>query len=231
MDKQSTSLRKRQQISRANRMMFLWIAGVSAVVGVALVLGVFLVQRILFGEKVIAEKNKTVSILQKNLKNVDTLRDNIRVLNTNEALSSTKLKDSDTPIQSVLDALPADANPTALASSLQTRLLTGVPGITIETINVDSTGGTAGGTVAAPVPTVGSVTSNQIGFNFSVSTSSTSYDSLRQVLEQIERSIRPFNITSVDIEGQGTKVVLTATGVSYYEPAQTIQLSQKVVKP
>lgn len=230
MEKQSASLRKRQQISRANRMMFLWIAGVSVVVGVSIVLAVFLAQRILFGEKVIAEKNKTVSVLQKNLDNVNALRDNIRVLNTNDALASTKLNNSDTPVQSVLDALPADANPTALASSLQTKLLTGVPGITIETINVDS----ANTTTPAPtntLPTVSSLTSNQIGFNFSVSTSSTSYDALRQVLEKIEKSIRPFNITSVDIEGQGTKVVLSAIGMSYYEPAQTIQLTQKVVKP
>jgi hypothetical protein len=230
MEKQSASLRKRQQISRANRMMFLWIAGVSVVVGVSIVLAVFLAQRILFGEKVISEKNKTVSVLQKNLDNVSALRDNIRVLNTNDALASTKLNNSDTPVQSVLDALPADANPTALASSLQTKLLTGVPGLTIETINVDS----ADTTTPAPInalPTVSSLTSNQIGFNFSVSTSSTSYDALRQVLEKIEKSIRPFNIQSVDIEGQGTKVVLSAIGMSYYEPAQTIQLTQKVVKP
>jgi hypothetical protein len=229
----SAGLRKRQQISRANRVMFLWIAVISVIVGVSLVLVVFLTQRIWFGEKVITEKNKTVSVLKNNLANVNDLRDNIRVLNTNQDLASTKLNDSDDPIQSVLDALPADANSTALASSLQTKLLAGVPNITIETINVDPVSGVE--TNAADADTSASDTSvagsNQISFNFSVSTSAASYDALRQVLENIEKSIRPFNITNIDVEGQGTKVLMTASGISYYEPAQTIQLSQKVIKP
>jgi len=230
-NKQSTSLRKRQQINRANKMMFLWIAGISAVVGIAIVLAVFLVQKIIFGEKVIAAKNDTVSVLTQNLKNVDALRDNIRVLNTNEALGKVKLNDSDQAVQSVLDALPAVGNPTALASSLQTKLLTGVPGITIETINVDSTDDASAGTDAVPTVASMDASASQIGFSFSVSASSNGNDALHQLLQQIERSIRPFNVTNIDVEGQGGKVVMTVSGVSYYEPAQTIQLTQKVVKP
>jgi hypothetical protein len=63
MDKPTAGLRKRQQIRQANRMMMLWIAGISVVVGVSIVLVIFLAQKILFGEKVIFEKNKTVSVL------------------------------------------------------------------------------------------------------------------------------------------------------------------------
>ncbi len=230
----SAGVRKRQQIKRANRTMFLWIAGVSAIVGVAVVLSIFLVQKIVFGEKVIAEKNKTVDVLQKNLQAVDGLKQNINVLNTNEALNKTKLKETDTAIQSVLDALPANANPTALASSLQTKLLAGIPGVTLEALSVDSPGVTTG--AAAPAAPTGTGTTstgaaNQINYSFSVSAGANNYDALRQVLARVERSIRPFNNQMVSIETQGEKLTMKVDGASYYELARTLELKDKVVKP
>lgn len=227
MDK-TAGLRKRQQITRASQMMFLWIAGVSVVVGFCLVLMVFLVQKIWFGEKVIAEKNKTASVLQKNLDTVQSLKDNVRVLNTNDALKSTRLKDTDQPIQSILDALPADANSTAMASSLQVKLIGSVPGITIESLKVDPVSG-----VETTNNSSGDVssTSNTIGFSFAVSTLTSNQDALRQVLLNIEKSIRPFNLTNLAVESQGSRIVMTATGIGYYEPEQSLQLSTKAVRP
>lgn len=231
MEKATAGLRKRQQISKANQTMFLSIAGVSVIVGFCLVLVIFLVQQIWFGEKIIAEKNHTVSILQKNLDTVDELKDNIRVLNTNEALKSVRLNDTDSALQPVLDALPADANSTAMASSLQTKLLSGVFGVIIESLKVDPVSGVeiaSDGTTAADSS---DPLSHTIGFSFTVSTGAKNQEGLRQVLLNIEKSIRPFNITNLAVEGQGSRVVMTATGVGYYEPAQTVQLTDKVVHP
>lgn len=152
------------------------------------------------------------------------------MLNTNEALKATRLNDTDPAIQSVLDALPADANSTAMASSLQTKLVGGVPGVTIESLKVDPVSGVE--TSANDVTTSSSdPLSHTIGFSFAVSTGAGGQDSLRQVLLNIEKSIRPFNITNLSIESQGQRIVMTATGVGYYNPAQTVQLNQKVVKP
>lgn len=227
MDKPTAGMRKRQRISQANRVMFLWVAAMSVVVGISVVLTIFLAQKIWFGEKVIAEKNKTASVLDKNLSVVDELKDNIRVLNTNEALASTKLKDSDPAIQSVLDALPANANSTALASSLQTKLLAGIPGVQVDAITVTPVGSEAlAGSVSSQ-----DTSSNEIGFTFSVSTDINNYGSLIQVLTRLEKSIRPLNVKTASIETQAGRVSLVVSGVSYYQPAQIIQLSQKVVKP
>jgi hypothetical protein len=229
MSKPTTGMRKRQQITHANRMMFLWIAGVSVVVGFAFVLIIFLVQKIWFGERVLGEKGNTISVLEKNLGTVPQLKDNVRVLNTDENLMATRLKDTDPALQSVLDALPADANSTAMATSLQTKLL-GVQGVIIETLKVDPVSGvevdsgTSGTDSSDP-------NSNTIGFSFSVSAPISNQDALRQVLQNLEKSIRPFNVTSLSIESQGSRVVMTATGVGYYETAQKVQLSEKVVKP
>lgn len=224
MDKSSSvvGIRKRQQIGRANQTMFLAIAGASMVVGFAVVLIIFLGQRIVFSNKVLSEKNNTIAVLDENQKKVPLLRENVRVLNTNEDLASVRLNDSDPPIQSVLDALPSSANSTAMASSLQKKLLSGVQGVSIESLKIDSGDGSVDGSQSAGA--------NAIGFSFSVSAPASGQSSLKQVLERIEKSIRPFNITNLTVESQGGKLVMTAIGFGYYDTAQTLTLTEKVVR-
>lgn len=225
---QNVGLRKRQQIQNANRMMFVWVAAASVIVGFSIVLAVFLWQKISFGEKVLAEKSQTLSTLEHNLEAVPTLRDNIRVLDTNAALKSTRVNESDLPIQSVLDALPADANSTALGSSLQAKLLSGVDGVTLDAIKVDPVSGveTAEGDSA-----MSTTADNTISFTFTVSVPNSKPDGLREVLRRVERSIRALNITGMSVEQQGSRLVMSASGYAYYQPAQSIQLKEKVVTP
>ncbi len=220
-------LKKRQQIAKSNRTMFLWITGVSVVVGFSVVLMIFLAQGIWYGERVILEKQKTADTLKENLEVVPKLKDSVSLLNTNEDLQSVRLDSNDPALQVILDALPADANSTAMASSLQTRLLSGVSGIIIESLRVEPVSG---------VEDDGSDSNSSdseatgIGFSFTISTAD-NQDGLRKILQQIERSIRPFTIDTMSIESQGGKVTLSADGRGFYEPAQKVQLTDKVVKP
>ncbi|MCA9335020.1 hypothetical protein KC953_02655 [Candidatus Saccharibacteria bacterium] len=218
MDNQSSAgMRKRQQISQANKTMFLAITAASVVIGFALVIIVFLGQRIAFTQRVISEKTHTDDILKENIKKVPELREQLRALNTNEDLITVRLNPDDEPIQSVLDALPSSANASAMGSSLQEKLLKGVSGVKIDSLTVD------------PVSEDGS-DSHTIGFTFAVSTSKSSLENLQKVLSRIERSIRPFNITLLSIESQGNRVVMSATGVGYYDQEQVVELREKVVK-
>jgi hypothetical protein len=229
MEKKTTGIRKRQQITKANRTMFLWVAAASVVVGFSVVIAIFLWQKIAFGETVIAEKSKTLATLNSDLGAIEGLRGNIRVLNTNESLKTTRLKDTDEAVQSVLDALPADANSTALGSSLQAKLLSGVNGVTLDAIKVDPVIGVE--TEIQNSSATGDAGDNTISFSFTVSVASNNPDALRQVLQRLERSIRAIDITSLSVEQQGSRLVLSAAGHAYYQPAQTIQLKDKVVKP
>jgi hypothetical protein len=231
MDKPTAGLRKRQQILQANQVMFLSVAGISVVVGFSVVLMIFLVQRIWFGEQVLAEKNTTIATLEKNISTASELKDNVRVLNTNESLMATRLNDTDSALQSVLDALPADANSTAMASSLQTKLLTGVPGVTIESLKVDPVSGLEVSEESVSSGDSSDPASGTIGFSFAVSAAGTNQEGLRQILLRIEKSIRPFTIKNLTIESQGTRVVMSANGVGYYEPEQSIELKEKVMRP
>ena len=229
--KPAAGLRKRQQINRANKVMFLSIAGVSIIVGFSVVIIIFLAQKIWFGEKVISEKLHTASVLETNLKVAPELKNNVRVLNTNQDLQSTRLKETDSALQSILDALPADANSTAMASSLQTKLLSGVPGVSIDSLKVDPVGGVEVSGDNVDSSSSSDPGSNTIGFSFVVSAPAANQESLRQVLLNIEKSIRPFKVTTVAVESQGSRVVMTVSGVGYYQPSQSIQLKDKVVKP
>ena len=157
------------------------------------------------------------STLNSNLETIPRLQDNVRVLNTNQALQSVRLNDNESALQVVLDALPADANSTAMASSLQTKLLTGVPGVTIDALRID--------------PASDDDISGAIGFSFTVSAANSDQDALRTVLRRIERSIRPFTIETLSIEGQSNRLIMSVTGYGYYEPAQTVDLENKVVRP
>jgi len=226
-----TALRKRTQISKANRMMFIWIAAASAIVGFAVVAAIFLGQKLVFNEKVLIEKNKTVSTLNTNNKVIDELQTQVRVLDTDANLMKIKAKDTDQAIQVILDALPADANSLALGASLQNKLLAGISGLTIETIQVDPVEGVESLTGNAGVEsaaTSSEVTASQITFRFTVSGGQ---DALKQVLTNLERSIRTIDVTNLRIENQGTSQTMTVQGRAFYEPARDVKLYDKVVKP
>jgi len=223
------ALRKRQQIENANKTMFIWVAIAAAIVGIAAVVSVSLFGRITFRQDVINEKNKTVSTLQKNNKVADDLKKQIRILNTNQALLDTPRIAESEPLSVILDALPSTANSSALGASLQQKLLS-VDGISIDTLVVDPISG-----VESSGEDTGVVSSdnNAITFRFTVSAASGNESKMKEVLKNIERSIRVINLTSISIEqqGGGGKITMSAEGEAYFQPASTVKLKEKSMRP
>lgn len=232
MANQDVAIRKRQQIANANKMMFIWVAVVSAIVGVAIVASLFLLQKAWFNEKILLEKANTAGTLTKNNEVIDDLKDQIRVLNTNEALKSAMVQGDSQPVQVVLDALPSDANSSALGASLQEKFLNG-SGLTLELLNVDPVAGVESNTSSNVQDASNSSVSgeNKIFFRFTVSTGVDNASALKELLQKLERSIRAIDITSLTIETQGNRLVLAVQGHAYYELAKTVDLKDKTVKP
>lgn len=233
MSAEQTGLRKRQQIANANRTMFLWVAAASVIVGIALVVASFLFNKLVFNERVLAEKQHTSSVLSNNLDSVDELKDNIRVLNTNSALRSVMTGDESEPVQVVLDALPASANSTALGSSLQQKFLN-KSGLKVQSITITPVLGVEQETgeeldVVSDDGDEGPA-ANAIAFNFVVT--ATGPDPLRDLLRQLEKSIRTIDVThiSLDVQNRST-FVLTVDGNAFYEPAKSVKLGEKTVEP
>jgi hypothetical protein len=225
MKPNDVAIRKRTQIAKANKTMFLWIAIASALVGSALVVSIFLFQKAVFNEKVLGAKQDTVNALNTNNKVAPQLEDEIRVLDTDQALISSKANDSDQAIQVILDALPSDGNSLALGASLQNKLLAGVPGITsIQSLRVDPIAGDDTTVVDASATTAG----NEITFQLAIKGSQ---EGIKAVLQNFEKSIRLIKVTSMQIETQQDGQLLTLQAKAYYEPSKSIELTDKVINP
>lgn len=229
MKQDNAAFRKRTQISRANQLMFIWIAIASVLVGVALVVSVFLFQKLIYGEKVLGEKQNTVKILTDNLAVVQGLKTDVQALDVNENLLSIKANESDEALQVVLDALPSEANSLALGASLQTRLLAGIDGdFQLESLQVTPVSGLEIATDSTTIDASAAVDAgNNITFSF---TATGSQESLRQALQNLERSIRTMVITRLGVEMQGDRLAISVDGHAFYQPARTIELKDKKVE-
>lgn len=225
-------LRKRHQIQSAGKMMFLWVAVASLVVGVSAVGIYLLAHKIHFGNQVIAEKIHTRSVLKDNLETSDKLLEAVQVLNTNTDLRDNRVSDEQEPVEVVLDALPAEANTSALAASLQKRLLAG-DGISIETLSVDPVAEEVSetsdvNTSAADeldVDSVGDV--EMIPFSFEVRARDPA--ALKKMLQRLERSIRVVDLLNLELESEGSQLRLTGQGVSFYQPKVTTIMKEVTV--
>ena len=229
---QDAALRKRTQIAKANRTMFVWIAGASALVGFAVVVAIFLGQKVIFNERVLAAKGKTVATLQADIAQVPQLEDQVRVLNTNSALSSIKVASDEQPVQVILDALPSDANSSALGASLQNVLLAGIGGLSISSLQVTPVAGVEDLSSNSSTTTTSDITSstdqNAISFHAVLLGSQANF---QQALQNIEKSIRIIDITRLEITSSGSQLTMTIDGNGFYEPATTLQLQKEPIKP
>ena len=222
------ALRKRQQIQKVGKNMFIWVAGAAAIFGVCAVLSLSLFERITYKQAVINAKNETADTLKENITAAEQLKKEVRVINTNQALLDTPRLDDTEPVSVILDALPSAANSSAFGASLQQKLLN-VDGVAIESLTVN------------PIPGVENISRDsttqdsssedgEITFRFSVSVASGRANVLQEMLRRLERSIRTVTLTSVTIEQQGSKITLSAEGKAYYQPAKTIELDEKTVR-
>lgn len=229
MQPKNVAIRKRTQVAMTNKFMFIWVAVASVLFGSALVASIFLAQMSFYNEKVLAEKQKTITNLDNNKKAITDLESNVRVLDTNQLLIGLKSQPDDRAVQVILDALPSDANSSALGASVQNKLLSGIEGLNLISLQVDPVAGVES---SSNNSSYGSSTSSAsqyvINFRFSVSGNETA---LKKALSNLEASIRTIDIVSLKIEGRDTEhSIMTVQARSYYEPAQVVELKDKVIK-
>lgn len=218
-----TAVGKRLKIAQSNKAIFIWIAGMSALVGICAVLSWFLIQQLEFHTRVANKTGATASTIRDNIKTVDTLRENIRLLEVNANLNSAKSDPDSRALQVILDALPADSNDLALGASLQQKLISPVGDVTIETLSVGN-----------PAEGLTSTTGLVVGLQeapFTLTLISDDVNALKEVLANFERSIRTIDIDSFTLEKSETKYKLTLNAHAYYQPATAAELKDKVEKP
>lgn len=214
-----TGLRKRQQIRTANKTVFAWIIAASIVVGICGVGVQFLIRQMLFNNKILSAISTTNQTLDKNATAYDSLKADVVKLVADANLTALRKGNNSTALQVIIDALPTQQDEAVFASSMQTEIL-GPSGVSITSFSsIEGTG------LSAPTATGSSV---PLGFNFSISGT---YDQVSQAIKNMERSIRPITIQSMEIQGSTSRLQVTVTCFTYYQPAQTLELKDKVVKP
>lgn len=217
------AIRKRQQIDSSRRTMLLFVAGSAFVVGAGAVIAFFLVKQILFHSAVIFAKQDTIGTLDANKKAVDGLKNNIRALEANEALNAVKVSEASSALQTILDALPAQANADALGASIQKKLVNGIEGLTLESIVVQYTTGESGD---QPVDANGR---SVVAFTMRVSGPASS---MKNALLRFEKSIRTITVTHLEIQAADNGTMsMDLAGQAYFEPAKKVELGKKVVRP
>ena len=219
-----TAIKKRQVIANSNKTMFMWVAGMSAVVGIALGLAFFLFEQLMFKTTVTGKLDDTASTLTKNNKETTALMDNLRARSTDEGLNSVKALPDDQALQVVLDALPADDNSLALGSSLQQKLLSGVTGVVLESLSVDSAN-------QSTAPAAGKAPAGVEKITLSFVATADNPSSLKDLLVRLERSLRVIDIDTLSLETSATRYTMTVTAHAYYKPGVQVKLGTAVCKP
>jgi Tfp pilus assembly protein PilO len=222
-DKDSlTGLKKRQQISKANRVVFAWIVAASLVICICGVFVQFLIRQLTFNNVIYGTLAETSSTLEKNIKAYDGLKSSVVKLIDDTNLSALKKGDNSTALQVIIGALPTEENRAALATSMQNEVL-GPAGVTINSFSVGEED--AGTTSSTAIPNI-----DASSFQFSFSITGT-YQQVQQAIKNMERSIRPITIQSVDIQGTSAKLSASITATTYYQPSKGIQLKEVEKKP
>lgn len=222
------SARKRQQIAKSNRIMFLWVAGASVIVAFAVVGSIFLMKQLVYNQKVIFEKNNTAGVLNKNIVAAKKLNKTVNSLRANRSLSSVPSSaQKGNNLDKILDALPYEGDWVGLGSSLQSTLLSG---IAVDSLSVDSTtesSATSSGVDLSSLQRVG--TTQPISFSFKVSGSDAE---LKTLLTRLNNSIRPVKVITMKLESAGpNRIDATIQAITYYQPKKVFELKEKTVKP
>jgi len=212
-----TGLKKRQQIELAGRYMFIWVVVAAVAVSFCVATGQYLFSKWLYNNKVLSAKYQASDTLGKNITAATELKKQVDALVANNDLASVKTDPNDTTTKSVLDALPVTGDSAALATSLQQAILS-KSGVTIQSITVPAETSESSTQAATP---------QEMQFSFVVVGT---YDKIKTMVHDIERTIRPIKITNISLTGSDANLQATIDATTYYQPAKTVNATQETIK-
>lgn len=216
---------KRALISKANSSIVVATSIAAFVVVFCGIATKTLISQASYQNRVISAKKKALATLKSDLSARDSLVNSYKsFVDTPQNVlggspTGTGDKDGDNA-KIVLDALPSKYDFPALATSLE-KLVT-AQGLTIVGITGtdDEITQTANQTSADPQP---------VAMPFQVQVSG-SYESIRSFVDTLERSIRPFQVTKVELSGSEGSMTASIDAQTYYQPEKGLNIKTEVVK-
>lgn len=211
---------KQQLIDKANARIVISVSIAVFIVVFCLFAVRALISQGLYHNRVIGEKRDALSQLERNSASLSELEETYISFTTEPINVIGGNPEGDGPQDGnnatiVLDALPAEYDFPALSSSIEKLLVEG--GYPIQSLNgEDQLGADGGGSGPSPI-------------SYTVGTE-TSLDGARTLLDTLERSIRPFYIQSLTLEGSNQTLSVTLQLETFYQPGTGLEVTEKVVK-
>lgn len=216
---------KRVGIDKTNSRIVAVTAGAAFLVVFFLVASVALFQQMMYQNRVIAVKKKAVSQLEENIKASQTLMESYQAfVSAPQNLIGGDPNASGTQDGSnaklVLDALPSKYDFPALTTSIEKVLID-------QKVKIQSINGTDDTVNQATADATGSPQPVEMPFEVTVGGD---FAGIQSVISAFERSIRPIQIQTLEVTGEQQDLTLKITAKTFYQPAKTLNIQQKVVK-
>lgn len=221
----TASFTKRALISKANSSIVIATSIAAFVVVFCGIATKTLISQASYQNRVISAKKKALATLQSDLNARDSLVSSYKTfVDTPQNVlggspTGTGDKDGDNA-KIVLDALPSKYDFPALATSLEK--LVKAQGLTIMSISGTDEELTqaANQTSADPQPVT-------MPFQIQVAGS---YDAIKALVNDLERSVRPFQVNKVELSGNEGSMTAAIDAQTYYQPEKSLNIKTEVVK-
>lgn len=216
---------KRNLIDKANTTVVIVVSAAAFLFVFSAVATKTLVSQAGYQNRVIEEKRKARDQLIKNKEAVKKLKNSYSQFIGREPniiggnIIGVSPKDGDNT-KIILDALPSNYNFPALATSLEVLVAN-------EKVKINSIAGTDDEVAQQSNNT--SVNPQPIAIPFDLSISS-NYDSVKNVIDAFEKSIRPIQLITIDLSGDKDELTLAIGAQTYFQPAKSMNITSKVVK-
>jgi hypothetical protein len=212
---------KHRQISKAQSNLMIVIAIATIVSIFSLFAFRSMAIKFLYQNRAINEKNQVVKQLEDNYTAAQTLIGQYQVFADSNpnilggSVDGQGNHDGDNS-RIVLDALPSKYDAPALATSIE-KVLTG-RNVSITSIELKDDA------VSNPDEPQSDPKAQPLVFAFN---SESTYLTARKLILDFERSIRPFDITGLELGGKDNQFTVKATASTYYQPAKSLNLEAK----
>jgi len=221
----TTAFTKRVLITKANSSMVVATTVAAFVVVFALFAGKSLVSQMTYQNRVISTKKTALAQLKTDLSARDSLQasynsfiaQNPNVLGGNSNGSADNDGDN---ASLILDSLPSYYDFPALTTSLEK--IVGSQSLKIRAITGTDQEVTQGSNQSSPTP-------QAVPMPFQVEVNG-SYQSVQSLTDVFLRSIRPFQIQTIELSGDESSMNASFTAQTFYQPGKTLNIKQEVVK-
>lgn len=203
---------KRMMIGKDNARIITAVTVTAVILAISIVMVRALLSQREYNAKIITAKSQSRDTLKANKEALNSLTQKYSDFDKQTMVNSTK----------VLNALPSKYDFPAVAASIEKifAIQTGAQKYKLESFSGSDSQNTAKTTSSAPTP-------QAIPFSISLSGN---YASVLQFLLDMERSIRPMNIKSLELAGANNVLTASVSVETYYQPAKKFEIGSKAVQ-